>query len=85
MGNPRMLLLDEPSEGLAPLIVAALKVQINRLRASELSGILIDRSLDFVLSLSSRAYVLEKGEMKFSGAAEELRGNDTLLRHYLTV
>lgn len=85
MGNPRMLLLDEPLEGLAPLVVAAPKVQINRQRASELSVILTDQSLDFVLSLSSRAYVLEKGEMKFSGAAAELRGNDTLLRQYITV
>ena len=55
---------------------AAPKFQINRQRASELSVILTDQSLDFVLSLSSRAYVLEKGEMNFSGAAAELRGND---------
>ena len=85
MGNPRLLLLDEPSEGLAPLVVEALKKQIDQLRAAGLSIILAEQSLDFVLSLSSRVYILEKGEVKFTADAAELRGNDALLRQYLTV
>jgi branched-chain amino acid transport system ATP-binding protein len=60
--NPDLLLLDEPSEGLAPLIVEAMREQIGTLRKEGLSVLLAEQSLDFVLSLSDRLYILEKGE-----------------------
>jgi len=85
MTNPRLLLLDEPSEGLAPLVVEALHEQIARLRDTGLSLVLAEQNLEFVLSLSDRVYILEKGEVRFSGAADEVRGNEELLRKYLTV
>lgn len=85
MTNPRLLLLDEPSEGLAPMVIAALKEQIAHLRDTGLTLVLAEQNLEFVLSLSDRIYILEKGEVKFTGPVEEVRGNDELLRRYLTV
>lgn len=85
MANPTLLLLDEPSEGLAPLIVEAMRQQIDRLRREGLSILLAEQSLEFVLSLADRVYVLEKGEVKFTGTADEVRGNEAVLHRYLTV
>jgi branched-chain amino acid transport system ATP-binding protein len=85
MGNPSLLLLDEPSEGLAPLIVENLREQIAELRREGLSMVLAEQNLDFVLSLSDRVYVLEKGEVKFTGTADEVRRDESVLHRYLTV
>ena len=85
MTNPRLLLLDEPSEGLAPLVVKQLREQIALLRESGLSIILAEQNLDFVLSLSDRVFILEKGEVKFTGTAEQARSDPELMSRYLTV
>lgn len=85
MGNPRLLLLDEPSEGLAPLIVATLRERIVDLKAGGLSIVLAEQNLDFVLALSDRLYVLEKGEVKFSGTPDEVRANEEVVLRHLTV
>lgn len=85
MANPSLLLLDEPSEGLAPLIVEAMRQQIDALRSEGLSILLAEQSLEFVLSLADRVYILEKGEIKFTGTADEVRGNERLQHQYLTV
>ena len=85
MGNPDLLLLDEPSEGLAPLVVRKLKEQIAELKSGGLSIILAEQNLDFVLSLSDRIYILEKGEVKFEGTPDQLRGDDGLVKRFLTV
>jgi branched-chain amino acid transport system ATP-binding protein len=83
--NPDLLLLDEPSEGLAPLIVEAMREQIGTLRKEGLSVLLAEQSLDFVLSLSDRLYILEKGEVKFTGTPVDVRANEGELQKYLTV
>ena len=85
MGNPELLLLDEPSEGLAPLIVANMREKIQELKAAGLSIILAEQNLDFVLALSDRCYVLEKGEIVFEGTAEELRSNTEVQDRYLHI
>jgi branched-chain amino acid transport system ATP-binding protein len=85
MANPSLLLLDEPSEGLAPLIVEAMREQIGLLRREGLSILLAEQNLDFVLSLSDRVYILEKGEVKYTGTVAEVRGNEAILHRYLTV
>jgi branched-chain amino acid transport system ATP-binding protein len=82
MGNPELLLLDEPSEGLAPLVVDHLQEQIERLKREGLTILLAEQGVDFSLALADRVYVLEKGSIRFSGAASELRGNEAL-RHEL--
>jgi branched-chain amino acid transport system ATP-binding protein len=82
MGNPSLLLLDEPSEGLAPLVVDHLQEQIARLKREGLTILLAEQNVDFSLALADRVYVLEKGAIRFSGAASELRDNEAL-RHEL--
>ena len=85
MGNPRLLLLDEPSEGLAPKVVEDVRDQVEKLKNSGLSIILAEQNLEFVLSLADRVHILEKGEIKFSGGVDEVRGNQELLQRYLTI
>ena len=82
MGNPELLLLDEPSEGLAPLVVDHLREQIARLKREGLTILLAEQNVDFSLALAERVYVLEKGSMRFSGPAQRLR-DDESLRHEL--
>jgi branched-chain amino acid transport system ATP-binding protein len=82
MGNPELLLLDEPSEGLAPLVVDHLGEQIARLKAEGLTILLAEQNTEFSLRLADRVYVLEKGAIRFSGATAALRDNDAL-RHEL--
>ena len=74
MGNPELLLLDEPSEGLAPVIVENLLVQVQRLKGEGLTILLAEQGVDFSLSLADRVYVLEKGAVRFSGEAAAAEG-----------
>jgi branched-chain amino acid transport system ATP-binding protein len=82
MGNPELLLLDEPSEGLAPLVVDHLSDQVARLKSEGLTILLAEQNVEFSLALADRVYVLEKGQVRFSGAAAQLR-DDQALRHEL--
>jgi branched-chain amino acid transport system ATP-binding protein len=85
MGNPRVLLLDEPSEGLAPVIVRALGEQIAALKREGLTILLSEQNLKFAARLADRAYIIEKGEIRFGGPMAELVGDEALRRKYLTV
>jgi branched-chain amino acid transport system ATP-binding protein len=78
MGNPELLLLDEPSEGLAPLVVESMLEQIGRLKREGLTILLAEQGVDFSLALADRVYVLEKGAVRFSGTAAQLRDNPRL-------
>ena len=82
MGNPELLLLDEPSEGLAPLVVDHLREQIARLKHEGLTILLAEQNTEFSLALADRVYVLEKGSIRFEGPAARLR-DDAALRHEL--
>jgi len=85
MGNPRVLLLDEPSEGLAPVIVRALGEQIAALKREGLTILLSEQNLKFAARLADRAYIVEKGEIRFAGPMAALMGDEALRRKYLTV
>ena len=78
MGNPELLLLDEPSEGLAPLVVESMLEQIGRLKREGLTILLAEQGVDFSLALADRVYVLEKGAVRFAGSAAQLRDNPRL-------
>ena len=78
MGNPELLLLDEPSEGLAPLVVEALLANIQALKAQGLTILLAEQGVDFSLALADRVYVLEKGTIRYTGPAAELRDDPAL-------
>jgi branched-chain amino acid transport system ATP-binding protein len=79
MGNPDVLLLDEPSEGLAPLVVKALLAQIGELKTRGLTILLAEQGVEFSLALADRVYVLEKGAVRFTGAAATLKSDRVLL------
>jgi branched-chain amino acid transport system ATP-binding protein len=82
MGKPELLLLDEPSEGLAPLVVEALLENVRLLKQQGLTILLAEQGVGFSLALADRVYVLEKGTIRYSGPAAELR-DDTGLRDRL--
>jgi branched-chain amino acid transport system ATP-binding protein len=85
MGNPEAVLLDEPSEGLAPLVVEHLKEQIGRLKREGLTILLAEQNVGFSLELADRVYVLEKGHIRFEGTAHEFRDNDAIRQQYLAL
>ncbi|HUB44805.1 MAG TPA: ABC transporter ATP-binding protein [Acetobacteraceae bacterium] len=85
VGNPELLLLDEPSEGLAPLIVELLRQKIAELKAEGLTILLAEQGVAFSLALADRVYVLEKGAVRHSGAAAELRDDPALLDRLLAL
>lgn len=85
MGNPDLLLLDEPSEGLAPLIVRDLGEQIQRLKDEGITILLCEQNAKFAAGLSDRAYILEKGQVRFSGSIQQLRDNEEVRQQYLAL
>jgi branched-chain amino acid transport system ATP-binding protein len=85
MGNPELLLLDEPSEGLAPRGVEHLKEQIARLKQEGLTILLAEQNVGFSLDLADRVYVLEKGQIRFEGTARDFRENDAIRQQYLAL
>jgi branched-chain amino acid transport system ATP-binding protein len=85
MGNPRLILLDEPSEGVAPIIVDAMADMILELKKTGVAIVLSEQNLSFAELVSDRAYIVEKGEMRFSGTMHDLSANEQLRRAYLEV
>ena len=85
MGNPSLLLLDEPSEGLAPLVLEMLATQLAGLRGTGLTMLVAEQNVHFVSELGDRVYVLEKGMVRYQGTMAEFVGNDEVRRAYLAV
>jgi len=85
MGSPELLLLDEPSEGLAPLVVESLREQLSRLKASGLTMVLAEQNVRFVSELGTRVYVLENGMVRYRGSMAEFLGNEEVRQAYLAV
>ena len=85
MGNPRLVLLDEPSEGLAPVVVRALGEQIAALKREGLTILLSEQNLRFAARLADRAYIIEKGEIKWEGSIARLMADESVRRAYLTL
>lgn len=85
MGNPFLVLLDEPSEGVAPVIVEQMAHMILALKAQGVSILLSEQNMHFAELVSDRAYVLEKGQMRYTGSMAELAANDEVRRAYLSV
>ena len=85
MLNPDLLLLDEPSEGLAPMIVQEIVKVLARLRQEGLAILLVEQNLRAALTLGDRHHVMNRGEICFTGSSAELEGNDFVLRNYLSV
>jgi branched-chain amino acid transport system ATP-binding protein len=85
MCNPTVLLMDEPAEGLAPVIVNNLMNQIRVLVQERQTILLAEQNLRFATEISSRAYIIEKGSIQFEGEIQELKQNSEIQRKYLAV
>lgn len=85
MGNPEFLLLDEPTEGLAPLLVKALEEQIRKLRDEGLTMLLAEQNVRSALRLSDRGYIIDNGAIRYEGSIKELRENEEIRKKYLLV
>lgn len=85
MGNPYLVLLDEPSEGVAPVIVEHMAQMILELKDQGVSILLSEQNMHFAELVSDRAYVLEKGQIRYEGTMADLAGNEAVRRAYLGV
>ncbi|HEX2891654.1 ABC transporter ATP-binding protein [Vineibacter terrae] len=85
MGNPRCVLLDEPSEGLSPLIVEQMAAAIRAMRAEGLCVVLSEQNLHFAALVADHAVVVEKGRVRFAGTMDDLRADPTVREQYLSV
>ncbi len=84
LGNPEFILLDEPSEGLAPLIVSALADTVNEIKDEGVSVLLSEQNMKFALKTTTRSYVIDGGRIFFEGTIEDLMANEDLVREHIT-
>jgi len=85
MGNPELVLLDEPVEGLAPLVVKEFASRIRSLRSLGQTILFSEQNLAFALAVAQRAYVIDRGRIRYQGSMEELSANEEVKRDYLMV
>jgi branched-chain amino acid transport system ATP-binding protein len=85
MTNPDLLLLDEPGEGLAPLVIKTMGVQLGEIKKMGLNMLICEHNVGLALALSDRGYVMDKGAIHYHGTIEELRGNEEVRKKYLMV
>jgi len=85
MGNPSLLILDEPSEGLSPLMVKTLIEAIGQIQKEGVTLLVADQNVKFARKVAGRGYIMEEGHIRFSGPLEELWANEQIVRKYLAV
>jgi len=85
MGNPEFILLDEPFDGLAPLLVLALEDRIKKLREVGLTVLIAEQNVRSTLRISDRSYIIDNGQIRYHGSIEELRDNEEVRKKYLLV
>jgi branched-chain amino acid transport system ATP-binding protein len=85
MGNPEFILLDEPFEGLAPLLILAIEDQIKKLREVGLTVLIAEQNVRSTLRISDRSYIIDNGQIRYHGSIEELRDNEDVRKKYLLV
>jgi branched-chain amino acid transport system ATP-binding protein len=85
MGNPALLLLDEPSEGLAPIIVQRIGELLRQLRGTGATVLIAEQNMHFCLGLASHATVIDKGQIVYTSSIDELKANDSIRQRYLAL
>ncbi len=85
MGNPDVVLLDEPSEGLAPIIVAQIARLIGELRAEGVTILLAEQNMHFCIAVASSVAIIDKGQIVYRGSVDELKQNQEITKRYLAV
>lgn len=83
MTNPNLLLLDEPGEGLAPLVIKALEQQLGEIKRLGLTMLICEHNVGLATALSDRGYVIDKGTIRYQGTIEELQKNEEVRKKYL--
>jgi branched-chain amino acid transport system ATP-binding protein len=85
MGNPNVLLVDEPTEGLSPILVEMVVEMLGKVRESGVSILLVSQAMDIAISLAQQVYVMSKGEIVFKGSKDEFYKDDSIRKKYLEV
>ena len=85
MGNPELIMIDEPTEGLSPIIVSEVSKVIKEIHTSGKTVLLVEQKLPLVLGLAERVYVMNKGAVQWEGTPEVLRENGDVCKAYLEV
>jgi branched-chain amino acid transport system ATP-binding protein len=85
MTNPQLLLLDEPGEGLAPLVIKAMEEQLGEIKKQGITMLICEHNVGLATALSDRAYVMDKGTIRYQGTIPELRQNEEVRKKYLMV
>jgi len=85
MTNPDLLLLDEPGEGLAPLVIQAMKEQLGEIKKFGITMLICEHNVGLATALSDRGYVIDKGTIRYQGTIKELQGNEEVRKKYLMV
>jgi len=85
MGNPELLLLDEPVEGLAPLVVRMLGEIIHQIKNQGVTLLVSEQNVKFSLKIANKVYIIDKGMIRYQGSVEELRENEEVKKKYLAV
>jgi len=85
MTNPRLILLDEPGEGLAPLVIRAMKDQLGEIKKLGVTMLICEHNVGLATALSDRGYVMDKGAIRYQGTIEELQKNEDVRKKYLMV
>lgn len=85
MTNPALILLDEPGEGLAPLVIRAMEKQLGKIKKLGLTMLICEYNIGLALALSDRGYVMDKGTIRYQGTIKELRKNEEVRKRYLMV
>src|SRR5881392_3828301 len=83
--TPKIILLDEPTEGLMPRMVAQIREIIDVLRRDGVAILLVEQNVPLTLEVCARVYIMEKGQVRYRGSARELQANETIIQQYLGV
>ena len=85
LGNPHVILLDEPSEGLAPVIVKSISETIRDLREENMTVLLVEQNVLMTLELADYHYIIDSGKMLYEGSNDDLKGNEEIQKKYLSI
>jgi branched-chain amino acid transport system ATP-binding protein len=85
VSDPVLMLIDEPSEGLSPILVEKIAEVLREIRKQGMTILLVEQNTDMALEISSRCYLMDEGVIKFEGSPAEIKGNEEIQREYLAI
>ena len=85
VSDPVLMLIDEPSEGLSPIMVEKISEVLRKIKNQGMTILLVEQNTDMALDISNRCYLMDEGVIKFEGSPEEIKGNEEIQREYLAI